>query len=102
MLSDWSRHFRGYAALKTTLAGALLFASLLPALPVRGETVGARLDVVSDPSGSFISSNGRYFGVTPLTGVELAPGRYVIQAAKSGYEPLERWIDVEAMGHRSS
>ncbi len=97
-----SRHGRGYPASRTALAATVLVASRLSGLPVRGETLGGRLDVVSQPSGSFISLSGRHYGVTPLTGVEPPPGRYVIRAANPGCEPLERWVDVEAAGGGSS
>jgi hypothetical protein len=43
------------------------------------------MDIISDPPGVKIYINGKYFGTTPLTGIEVPTGKITIMGSKDGY-----------------
>ena len=61
------------------------------------------IKVTSDPSGLVVSTNGVEIGKTPITIVELRPGRYALTIT-DGENDLSANVDVgpkEAAGHAS-
>jgi len=47
------------------------------------------LSVLSDPTGTRVSVDGKYVGLTPLA-IELPPGNHRLTLAKDGYETVEK------------
>jgi hypothetical protein len=53
------------------------------------------LVVMSQPEGARVLVRGREVGVTPLTGLKLAPGRYPVQVVQPGYAPFATYAEVK-------
>ncbi|MFT5289709.1 MAG: sulfatase activating formylglycine-generating enzyme [Planctomycetota bacterium] len=60
------------------------------------------LDVESQPAGAEIRLQGRRVGVTPLSGLELEPGRHELTVVAERYLPSVAPIEIEGMGVRQT
>jgi TonB family protein len=77
------------------VAGAA--ASLSIALePMESEATTGIVDFSSEPAGAAVSVDGEQRGVTPLEGVELAPGEHAVAMELRGYQPWSGSVQVEA------
>jgi hypothetical protein len=90
----WSRRLLNAHTLRWWLIGSML---ALVGLYLAYERFGvAGLAVTSDPEGALVRVNGRAVGVTPLRGVRLSPGMYLIELQHSHFQPFERRLSLAA------
>ena len=68
----------------------------IPIAPIQGALATGRLDIVSEPSGAFISINGDLRGFTPLTNIDLKTGEYEIQLELDGYDIKSKNVTIDA------
>lgn len=76
----------------------LSLAFLLAHLPMQNLALGASgfLDVTSEPPGVSVFIDGKRMGSTPVTGVELSPGKHTLQGAKEGFGTATQKIKIES------
>jgi tetratricopeptide (TPR) repeat protein len=56
----------------------------------------ASVSITSLPEGAQVTLDGRAMGTTPIDGLFMAPGTYVVEVTMSGYQTHRRTIDIEA------
>ncbi len=93
----------GTRTLELTLDGYAPYRTTLRLQPGGREEVDVTLDraqrlgmlnVESNPRDAAVYVDGRYVGQTPLTRLDLAPGRYRVEVERSGYTPVTRTVTI--------
>jgi len=67
-------------------------------IPPRQRLQAAQLLFSSRPAGAKLSIDGHPLGVTPLSQIELIPGKHRIRISKEGYQTLEDQMNTSASG----
>ena len=74
-------------------AAAFALAASLAFSTAAQETVQARVNVTSQPSGATVIVDGKDRGTTPITLFDLRPGRHHIKYRLAGYGEADRYVD---------
>lgn len=59
------------------------------------DPAAVRLDITSQPSGASVCVDGETRGVTPLTLMDIAPGRHLMSVSLQGFRTADEFISIE-------
>ena len=74
----------------------VLYKGRVSSLAVKLSSKPGGVSVTSVPAGAEIFVNGAKQGVTPCTVQNLQPGKYTVQIRRTGYDPVEKTVQVVA------
>ena len=76
--------------MKKTLAALFAVLSLVGAVAQEPQTI--RMDITSQPSGATVAIDGMVRGVTPLTLLDVKPGKRLVSVSAPGYRTYDEFV----------